>query len=187
MNKHICLAITLLTSFLIVSCVQVPQEQAGKKNNLAISSVRDIPLTYPQGSQFSLSPQYVKETSLKKQQTQDIYEVYASAIINNLKENGFTDSESPNVDFHVGFGIALANDLSDQTINEKFGVTPGLPNSEGLEKASFLIYIEDAKTGKKVWRGAAQGFVHEEFTTDERQQRAKDIVKNVMKQFHTTN
>ena len=187
MNKNFSLTIALVMSFFVISCVQVPQEQTKKRSQLAISSVRDKPVYYNQGSQFSLAPKYVTETSLKPKQTQMIYQLYASAIVKNLKENGFDNINSPNTDFYVGFGVALANDLSDKTINEGFGVTPGLPNDKGLEKASFLIYIEDAKTGEKVWRGAVQGFVHEGLSEQQRQQRAIDIVANVMKKFYATN
>jgi len=188
MKKNISLAVTLLASLFVISCVQVPQEQPQTKTKLAISSVRDIPVSYVQGSLFSLAPKYVKETSLKPQQTQAVYQLYANAIVANLKDNGFKNNgDSANADFYVGFGIALANDLSDQTISEKFGVTPGLPNSEGLDKGSFLIYIEDVATGQKVWRGAAQGFVHDDLNEGQRQQRAADIVANVMKQFYATN
>jgi len=63
----------------------------------------------------------------------------------------------------------------------------GVINSEGLDKGSFLIYIEDVATGQKVWRGAAQGFVHDDLNEGQRQQRAADIVANVMKQFYATN
>jgi len=187
MNKIISLALALVASLLIFGCVQVPQEQINTRNNLALSSVRDMPVTYMQGSQFSLSPKYVKETSLKEEQTQLVYKSYAKAIITNLNENGFSHSDSEKSDFFVGFGIALANDLSEQTINDKFGVSPGLSNNEGLEKGSFLIYIEDAQTGKKVWRGTAQGFVHKELNAKQRQQRTSDIVNKVMKQFYATN
>jgi len=188
MKKYISLAIALVTSFLVVSCVQVPQEQNNTRSKLAISSVRDIPISYSPNSQFSLAPKYVKETSLKPEQTQKIYKSYANAIVKNLENNGFKSNNDSSIpDFYVGFGVALANDLSDQTISEKLGVTPGLPNSEGLEKGSLLIYIEDAKTGKKVWRGAAQGFVQEELNTEQRQQRIDDIVTNMMKQFYATN
>ncbi len=193
MKKNISITIALMTSLWVVGCVQVPQEQTSTRSKLAVSSVRDTPIFYAQGSQFTLAPRYVKETSLKPKQTQTVYQFYANAIIKSLKENGFenlnlkNNDNRSNADFYVGFGIALANDLSDQTINEKFGVTPGLPTSEGLDKGSFLIYIEDANTGKKVWRGAAQGFVHEELNGEERQQRTADIVNNVMKQFYRTN
>lgn len=188
MKKNICVSIALVSSLFISACVTVPQEGKVNKNQLAISSVRDIPIGYSQGSQFSLAPKYVKETSLKSEQTQAIYKLYADAIIADLVSHGFKHvDDSKNSDFHVGFGIALTSDLSDDTISEKFGVTPGLPSNDALKKGSFLIYIEDAKAGKKVWRGAAQGFAHEDYNETQKQQRAEGVVQRVMNQFYLTN
>ena len=188
MKKNISLAVALFSSLFVSACVTVPQEIQINKNQLAISSVRDIPISYPQGSLFSLAPKYVEETSLKANQTQAVYKLYANAIITDLNKHGFknTDDASNSI-FYVGFGIALASDLSDKTINDKFGITPGLPNNDELKKGSFLIYIEDALTGKKVWRGAVQGFAHEDKSEIERGQRTAAIVSRVMKQFYATN
>ncbi|TPH15090.1 DUF4136 domain-containing protein [Litorilituus lipolyticus] len=187
MNKlfKLCLAIVSVS---LIGCVQVEPEAPSKQSNLAISSVRDLPVSYPQGSVFSLDPKYVEETSLKAEQTQNIYKQYSDAIIQELEKNGFRyNSTTKAAAFHVGFGIALASDLSDETINEKFGVTPGLPASEGLDKGSFLIYIEDTQMMKKVWRGAVQGFAHKELDASERKTRTEHIVHMVMKQFYATN
>jgi len=188
MKLNVSLTIAFATSLLVSACVTVPQEPQLNKNQLAISSVRDIPLSYSQGSQFSLAPKYVKETSLKPEQTQSVYKLYADAIIADLNNHGFKNTDdSANSAFHVGFGIALASDLSDKTISDKFGITPGLPSNDELKKGSFLIYIEDARTGKTIWRGAAQGFAHEDINEAERVQRAETIVARVMKQFYATN
>ncbi|GAA0811147.1 hypothetical protein GCM10009111_03210 [Colwellia asteriadis] len=190
MNNKIVLTFALLGSFLLASCVQVPQENSptSKQNNLAVSSVRDIPLSFAPGSLFSLSPKHLKHTSLKTEQTQAVYAQYAHAIIQDLEDNGFENAKNNSAPvFHVGFSVALASDLSDDTINGKFGVSPGLPESEGLQKGSFLIYIEDAFTGKTVWRGAAQGFVHEEFSEAEQEARSSNVVSIVMAQFYATN
>jgi hypothetical protein len=188
MKLNISLTLAFATSLLMSACVTVPQKPQVNKNQLAISSVRDIPISYSQGSQFSLAPKYIEDTSLKAEQTQTIYKLYADAITADLSSHGFNNSnDASNSAFHVGFGIALASDLSDQTISDKFGITPGLPSSDELKKGSFLIYIEDARTGKRVWRGAAQGFAHDEMNKDKREQRAAAIVSRVMKQFYATN
>ena len=188
MKLKISLTMALATSLFISACVTVPQEPHVNKNQLAISSVRDLPFSYSSGSQFSLAPKYVKETSLKAEETQAIYKIYASAIVDDLSTHGFTKTPiATDAKFYVGFGIALTADLSDDMINEKFGVTPGLPGNDALEKGSFLIYIEDASTGKRVWRGAAQGFAHENADEAERKKRAATIVGRVMTQFYVTN
>jgi len=188
MKLNLSLTIAFATSLLVSACVTVPQEPQQKKNQLAISSVRDIPISYSQGSQFSLAPKYVQETSLKPEQTQAVYKLYADAIVADLISHGFkSSSDSSNSAFYVGFGIALESDLPDKTINEKFGISPGLPSIDELQKGSFLIYVEDARTGKKVWRGAAQGFAHEDLNETQRVQRAATIVARVMNQFYVTN
>ena len=170
------------------ACVQVTPEPKKNNSQLAISSVRDLPFTYPPKSLFSLSPKYVKETSLKAKQTQAVYQLFTNTIVNDLQQNGFEITpKGQQAAFHVGFGIAMSDDLSDEKINKKFGVSPGLPEKDDLTKGSFLIYIEDAVTGQRVWRGAAQGFAHEGVTMEQRQQRTAVIVASVMKQFYQTN
>jgi len=178
----------VIISLTLSACVQVTPERNKNNNQLAISSVRDLPNIYSQRSLFSLSPKYVKETSLKAKQTQAIYQLYTNTIVNDLQQNGFEIATgSQQSAFHVGFGIALSNDLSDEKINKKFGVSPGLPERDDLTKGSFLIYIDDAITGQRVWRGIAQGFAHEGITPEQRKQRTAVIVASVMKQFYQTN
>ena len=87
------------------------------------------------------------------------------------------------VDFYVGFGVALSKDLSDKNISDKFGVTPGLSENALFEKGSFLIYVEDAKSNQRVWRGAVQGFVQENFNSAERKERTEAVVKMILLQF----
>ena len=88
------------------------------------------------------------------------------------------------VDFYVGFGIALSEDLSDETINEKFGVSPGLPSDGENKKGSFLIYVDDAQTGQRVWRGTAQGFVQNDLTAEQRQERVSLVVNMLLSHYH---
>mgnify|MGYP000268268518 CR=1 FL=1 len=187
--KKVSSSLTLVICTLVLSaCVQVPVEPQQNNNQLAVSSVRDLPYSYAQRSLFSLSPKYVKETSLKAQQTQNVYKLYTNAIVDNLQKNGFKVAQKgQQASFHVGFGIALSDDLSDEKINKNFGVSPGLPEKGDLKKGSFLIYIEDAITGERVWRGIAQGFAHDDITIEQRNQRTAVIVASVMKQFYQTN
>lgn len=188
MLKISMLFILLLVTLLVASCVQVAETQNIRASQLAISSVRDLPVSYTQGSSFSLSPKYVVQTSLRAEQTQAIYQLYTDAIVKNLQAQGFVKAvATDNVSFHVGFALALSEDLSDDKINETFGVSPGLNAAENLTKGSVLIYIEDANTGKRVWRGIAQGFTHENLSKTQKKQRAESVVSGIMKQFYQTN
>lgn len=187
MKKNISLLV-FLSMWALVACVQVPVEKNSRANQLAISSVRDLPVSYPEGSIFSLSPKYVKETSLKTEQTQAIYQFYSRAIVRDLQNNGFVNTLSAvQPAFYVGFGLALTDDFSDDIIIEKFGISPGLSEQNNLMKGSFLIYIEDASTGEQVWRGIAQAFAHKDLSAEQRKQRTERVVSEVMKQFYQTN
>lgn len=188
MKKRISSLALVLTTLVLAACVQVPVENKSRANQLAVSSVRDLPVSYAQGSLFSLSPKYVKEASLKAEQTQAVYALYSNAIVKDLQQNNFVNTPSSSLAaFYVGFGVALTEDFSDEKINQKFGISPGLPNQENLKKGSVLIYIEDAKTGERVWRGIAQGFAHEGLSLEQKKQRTETVVAAVMKQFYQTN
>lgn len=176
-----CLVIAL------VGCVQVNSEagyRALKREQLASSSVTDIEKQYEQGSKFSVSPVYLYSAKLRTEELEKVYEVYERAIAKRLTDAGYdlsTDTQSS--DFVVGFALALEADFSDETINERFGVSPGLTVLEDLEKGSFLIYIQDIESHQRIWRGAVQGFVHEKLSPVQREQRASNIVDSVLSQY----
>lgn len=179
------LCLVLAISLLSVSCVQVVNDGPIKSSQLAVSSVWDMPLKYKEGSLFALSPKYLDEVSLTPEQIKSAYARYGNAITASLKNKGYQLamlSQAP--DFYVGFGVALSEDLTDDTINEKFGITPGLIEKKNLEKGSFLIYIEDAITQQRIWRGAVQGFVQSDLSEQERKIRVEHVVDIALAQFY---
>jgi hypothetical protein len=177
----------LLTSFLLAllsACVQTIEPADTRHAQLAISSVRDMQIRYPQGSGFALSPKHLQEVSLKPKQVQKIYQLYSDAIVRYMQNQGYYYMpHNSQAKFHVEFAIALSDDLNDQVISDKFGVTPGLQEKDNLEKGSFLIAIKDAEIEQRVWRGAVQGFIQEDYTSAEREGRAGSIVEMVLAQF----
>jgi len=168
----------------IFGCVQVPYQYDNKQTQLAISSVRDLPITFAKGSTFTLTPKYAKNSTISAEQLNNAYQMYANTIIENAEAQGYQYAPSGHSDFEIGYLIALEQDVSDETINNKFGVSPGLHATDNLEKGSFLIYIEDKESAQRIWRGAVQGFVQEDFTVSEREQRVVNIVNVVLSQFY---
>lgn len=178
------LAVIVLVASTTFGCVQVPYQNENSHTQLSISSVRDLPTVYAKGSTFSVLPTHAKKQSLSAKQLQAFYQLYANKIIENLEAQGYQYVASGQTDFEVGYLVALEQDLSDDTINEKFGVSPGLHVTDNLEKGSFLIYIEDKESLQRIWRGAVQGFVQEEFTPVEREQRVVNVINMVLSQFN---
>lgn len=174
-----------IISVVLAGCVQVTQEYPTKQTQLALSSVRDMPTKFSAGSKFALSPKYIKEASVKADTMRNVYQDYSQEIINNLQTHQYLlAKEGEKIDFYVGFGLALSEDLSDDKINEKFGISPGLVADDKNVKGSFLIYVDDAKTGQRVWRGAAQGFVQENYSQEERKQRIIKVVDMLLTQYY---
>ncbi|MCJ8319246.1 MAG: DUF4136 domain-containing protein [Colwellia sp.] len=184
---QLTLILPLILASVLAGCVQVIEEYPMRKTQLAVSSTRDLPITFPSGSKFALSPKYLKEASIKPEQLQNIYKLYSNEIIADFTSEGFLLARTDQrVDFYVGFGVALSEDLSDETINEKFGVSPGLPENSENEKGSFLIYVDDATTGQRIWRGTAQGFVQNDFTAEQRKERVARVVDMLLAQYHNS-
>lgn len=196
-----CHLVLLLLVLLTAGCVQINDAQtpmqADKQAQLAISAVRDLPNSFAKGSTFTVVPKFVDAEPAGAEQAA-IYRAYGGAITNALELAGYQQSatkradtklsgklqvENVQADFSVVYGLALQDDLSDAVISEKFGVLPDLSSAERLEKGSFLIYIEDSVTNQRIWRGAVQGFVHQDFSQAQREQRAVTIVNSVLSSF----
>ena len=198
--------VLLLLVLLTASCVQINDAQtslqADKQAQLVISAVRDLPNSFAKGSTFTVVPKFadIKPTGAEQAA---IYQAYGEAITNALELAGYQQSttkradtelsgsiqvenvkaENVQADFSVVYGLALQDDLSDSVISEKFGVLPDLSSAERLEKGSFLIYIEDSVTNQRIWRGAVQGFVNQDFSQAQREQRTVTIVNSVLSSF----
>ena len=183
MKKIALLPLVLIT--LLSACVETIKEYPSKNSKLALSSVRDLPIVFPKGSTFALSPKYLKEVSITEEQNKKVYHFYSNAIIDDFLAQGYKlAGVEHQADFYVGFGLALESDLSDSQISEKLGVTPGLASSSTDSKASFLIYVDEAKDERRVWRGSAQGYVQKGSNDKARKARADYVVTLLLAQYH---
>jgi hypothetical protein len=184
MNK-LTMMLFITFTFILQGCVQTPVNKPIQNSQLAVSSVWDIPTTFSKGSNFKLMPIHAKHSSLTATQTEHAYRLYEVAISKNLHNYGYQQVANDRApDFIVGFGIALAEDVDDNLLNDKFGITPGLQESKDLDKGSFLIYVENASNGQRVWRGAIQGFIQEGIDSKKRAERIDYSMQMVLAQFH---
>lgn len=169
----------------LTACVQVPVNSDTKVSNLAVTSVWDIPTQFSQGTKYSISPQHLRKVKNRTGEIKNAYQQYANAIKANLNEHGFQEIQGSDIaELHIQFVLALSEDLDDSRIAEEFGITPGLQESQGLDKGSILIEITDAKTEQRIWHGVIQGFIQEDATEQERQQRRRYLLNMVLAQFY---
>lgn len=81
-----------------------------------------------------------------------------------LTTKGYQYRENPKqADVIVGFLFALEDDIADQSIQNKFGLLPGLTrhaiDDPRYEKGSLLLAVLDNEDKEIYWRSAVQGFV----------------------------
>lgn len=95
-----------------------------------------------------------------------------NAVDAELASKGYQRVEyGQQVHMTVGFGMALASEMSDEEILQKVGLVPGLTGeieSKDVEKGSVLIAFYHDNESPPFWRVMAQGFAHLNFTQAQR-------------------
>lgn len=182
---HSVKLLLLFIAFILSACVQVPVKNESRVSNLAVTSVWDIPTKFASRTKYSISPHHLEKVSNKHGEIKSAYHRYADGIKKNLNSHSYQEVQDANAAvFHVSFILALSKDLDDQTISEKFGITPGLQESQGLDKGSVLVTITDANTGQRIWHGAIQGFVQQDATQEELERHRNYVINMLLAQFH---
>jgi hypothetical protein len=115
-------------------------------------------------------------------------EALENAIINTLRQKGYEYTWRASLgDLHVGYTVVMNDALSDQEINDRYGIQPSLslpaPDAARYEKGTLVIDIIDAKTGRTAWRSALQGYADLKMSREERQDRLNDMVMFMLARF----
>lgn len=126
-----------------------------------------------------------------------------SAVESGLQAKGFRKATSGDPDFMVAFHLILQDQTDYQTVNNYYGsgwgvggmyprrpgLTTGPVYSTGqttaIEYTQGTLVLDFFDNGSKelVWRGIAEGKVHEANSPQERQERADLAVEMILKQF----
>ncbi|GLS92491.1 hypothetical protein GCM10007916_35630 [Psychromonas marina] len=121
---------------------------------------------------FTWNEDYNRVLSAVNQQSKiEVKEHIRAEIIRYLKTKGYVYQPDPiQADVVIGFLFALEDDLADQQIQDRFGLLPGINNSDitgkRYEKGTFLVAVLDNRAEFIYWRSAMQGFV--DFENDRR-------------------
>lgn len=126
-----------------------------------------------------------------------------SAIAAGLQAKGFQEATSGDPDFMVGYMLVLQEQTDYQTVNDHYGAGWGYggmyPRRYGVAAVpmtttsrtteinytmgTIVLDFFDSESKELVWRGTAEGKVHEANTPQERQERVDLAVQKIMEQF----
>jgi hypothetical protein len=120
-----------------------------------------------------------------------------SAVESELQTKGYRLVAADQADFFVGYQLLFEDEVSYQTVNDYWGPGWGYGGYYGAgvgtvssrttqttyTNGTFVLDFFDAASRNLVWRGSAEGRVHETNNPEERQQRANDVATAVLNQF----
>lgn len=122
-----------------------------------------------------------------------------SAIETGLQGKGLTKAPSGEPSFRVGYQIVLDDRVDYQTVNDYYGAGwgyrgvygryygPTMATSQTTARAYTMgtLIIDFFETGSKelVWRGSAEGKLHETADPAKRQERVNQAVQKILAQF----
>ncbi len=171
--KQINLVISLLISAVFLSACsnspsqqEVEQAQAEKRSaRVTIVSSGKPQDVLPAFKTFTWNSQYSRVLSAVNQNDAQLLKSHIQQqLINYLSTKGYVYQSDPSkADIVIGFLFALEDDIADATIQDKFGLLPGL-NEQGMqkvqyEKGTLLLAALDNELKQVYWRSALQGFV----------------------------
>ena len=180
LNK-LFLVLVFLSFSQIIYAEQTPFAVISKSNpDIKVLSSKDF--AWSKKSRYVYDDERLKGFPLKKNFEEDIK--------SKLISNGFIFENNPQAaSILVGYVIALESSLSDQDINNLYGLNPGFVNKEKeknnykYEKGTIVIDIIEARTNRMVWRGAMQGMAEFGITDEERKTRLKNAVDKLLDEF----
>ena len=144
--------------------VKEVQEKVETQRLMIVSSGKPSKVL-PAFTSYSWSEEYNQVLSSVVGQNKQEFKMYIRDQIKAyLSTKGYEYKEDPKqADVVVGFLFALEDAVADQTIQERFGLLPGLrrakANDPRYEKGSLLLTVLDNQQKTIYWRSAVQGFV----------------------------
>ena len=197
--KKIVLSVSLLISLIVLSGCTSPATQAQREEAAAqqrktqrmtvVSSGRPADVL-PAFRSFTWNDQYNRVLSaVNNDNENDIKGYIRSEVITYLHSKGYQYQPDPlKADLVIGFLFALEDDMADASIQEKFGLVPGINksavNDPRYKKGTFLLTLLDTQLKTVYWRSAIQGFVDlEEDKNDKSVNRMQRILALMMGDF----
>ncbi|MEL0658602.1 DUF4136 domain-containing protein [Psychromonas arctica] len=169
--------------------VKEVQEQTETKRLMIVSSGNPSKVL-PAFTTYSWSEEYNQVlSSVAGQNQQELKSYIRDQIKAYLSTKGYefkADPKQANVVF--GFLFALEDAIADRTIQERFGLLPGLRRAKAsdprYEKGSLLLTVLDNQQKTIYWRSAVQGFVDlEKDKVESDSTRMQGILNMMLKDF----
>ncbi|WP_025563732.1 DUF4136 domain-containing protein [Psychromonas sp. SP041] len=169
--------------------VKEVQEKTETQRLMIVSSGKPSKVL-PAFTTYSWSEEYNQVLSSVAGQNQQEFKSYIRDQIKAyLSTKGYEYKADPKqANVVVGFLFALEDAIADRTVQERFGLLPGLRRAKAsdprYEKGSLLLTVLDNQQKTIYWRSAVQGFVDlEKDRVESGSTRMKGILNMMLRDF----
>lgn len=124
-------------------------------------------------------PEFTKALLKDRGQEAEAVDLLKAEIRRVLEGHGYPYSEAQN-GFVVGFGAAVEERVSDDTLMSLTGLSPGLSLEPGTDKGTLMIALFNPGAAAADWRVQLQGYTHDELTGVERRERLHQLISQML-------
>lgn len=159
--------ISLLLLLTLSGCVS---ETYQEKNTVNLVTTGDINTTLEGRHTFSWHPTVTANYLNKELNEQDTEQRFSQSLQSTLEKKGYQFIKNSNeVDFYIGYGLGLEENIQDKEILNKTGLLAGvqpigIENNDESQKASVFIAIFLPNEIYPQWSVLAQGYTHTDNT-----------------------
>ena len=172
--------------------VQTDSPSEEQVSRLSVVVVYDNKMFIPNPARFAWLPGGTHSYMDSRLKNVPVISMLKDLIHEQLIQKGFKYTTSTdNSDFLVMFTVAVEDALSDEAINERFGILPGFQTSAKQQndytKGTLVIDIQNKFTHQSLLRGAIQGFAKFDLSNEDRKIRLQAAVQRVLNKLPNLN
>ena len=181
----------VLVSLLLSSCASHPTKPTVGPipgvSNPSFHILADNTRHLPRSGTFDWGVSYFQVDSDLKVDLAVLDQRVHAALLHELSNKHFT-LQKANPQYLVGYAVAGGDSIDEKSLNDAYGedlkLPPGKPGTAIKFKQGVLIVdIVNARTKHLLWRGAITAGVDMNVTEDEKQQRIRAAVAELLKHF----
>ncbi|CAM3636053.1 hypothetical protein [Parendozoicomonas haliclonae] len=185
-NRHqaFCIAAGLSLSLVLSGCSQTPKAPESLLPSgpqaLAVTATHKQHFQPGRYDRLIIEPIYAGKKDQLLPERKQAYAAIESILVSELKPKLSTEKGPRLGALTVRYGLVSGQLVSDSSLINFFGNTPGLTTVPGEEKMTIAVSLIHAETGKELWKGAAQGFVAKELSRELQLERARQAVHRML-------
>ena len=175
----------MLVSALLTSCStkQLPQQEEMK---VSFITVHHSELHIPAYATYQWSDGFTRQAADGFIQNVDMWSLLKQGIEQEMQRKGYQQvAQTEQADINISFIAALTSTLSDNEIQRKYGLVPGLiidyVDHQRYEKGTLIFDVVNPETQQLAWRTAGQALATlEEIPLAERKKRITIFVNKLL-------